>query len=89
MYIVKKTSHHSQVNEEGTEAAAAAATPMASFGSDMHTTYCGYYFWGSDEEKPKFMADHPFAYMLVLNSGKGSTMLFNGAYSGFNREGTE
>jgi serine protease inhibitor len=78
------------VKEEGTEAAAAAATVMTSGGWICGGTIsCGTFYCGSDEEKPKFIADHPFAYMLVLNSGKGSTMLFNGAYSGFNREGTE
>jgi serine protease inhibitor len=57
------------MNEEGTEAA--AYTGMLCGG--------GAYI---PKEPPKFIADHPFAYMLILNNGKGSTMLFNGTYSG-------
>jgi serine protease inhibitor len=57
------------MNEEGTEAA--AYTGMLCGG--------GAYI---PKEPPKFIADHPFAYMLMLNNGKGSTMLFNGTYSG-------
>jgi serine protease inhibitor len=64
------------MNEKGTEAAAATGIAVD----------------GIPEEKPKmpkFIADHPFAFMLILNSGRpsgsgGSTILFlfNGTYSG-------
>jgi serine protease inhibitor len=57
------------VNETGTEAAAA---------TDIE--FRCYVFM--PVEKPKFVADHPFAYMLNGGRMEGSLLLFNGTYSG-------
>jgi serine protease inhibitor len=86
LHLHNDFSHHSKVNEEGTEAAAATSIGMASGGwFCLGAINCGTFHCGSDEVKPKFFADHPFAYMLVLNSDKGLT-IFNGAYSGLDYE---
>jgi serine protease inhibitor len=60
------------VNEKGTEAFAATAIRAP--------TSCAFI----PVEKPKFIADHPFAYMI--NGGRplqgSAAVLFNGTYRG-------
>jgi serpin B len=55
------------VNEEGTEAAAATAIIVAEL-------CCA----RIEPPKPKFIADHPFAFLLVSN--QNTQILFNGIF---------